>query len=315
MEPSTLLPPDGLSEGYGLRDEALDQLLMSTGYREVTINYFPAIKAVQQRFSTDTRIRIIALPLEEDQGPLWPHMAWMPLWSNSDTCVLVADPLETPCHHDLDYLIPLAFSKYYVLTSKDYPYYLPNTTPSMLWPSYLNCQPVRITPEYMLSPTVPHQPEDSEPTVYSIALEAIIRIQAYIADHVLIERGYTTGVVYHHTSCLFELPFPSFPEVVSSPWLFSFLLIDAARAVNTLGKTDYLTWAGLRSIIDHARTRIYELDQMNGFVSSPSSFTSKFDELREWFIPLEPEDFQNPMDANGLFCQMLTKAGILQDES
>jgi hypothetical protein len=315
MEPSNLLPPDGLSEGYGLRDEALDQLLMSTGYREATINYFPAIRTIQEIFSTDTRVRIIALPLDEDQGPLWPHMAWMPLWSNSDTCVLVADPLETPCRHDLDYLIPLAFAQYYMHSFKDYPYYLPNTTPGMLWPSYLNCQPVRITPEYMLSPTVPHHPEDSDPTVYAIALEAIIRLRAYIADHLLIEHGYCTGVVYHHTTYLFEIPFPSAPEAISSPWLFSFLLIDAARAVNTLGKSDYLTWAGLRSIIDHARARIYELDQMNGHVSSPDSFTSRFDELREWFIPLKHENFQDPLEANVLICQMLAKAGILQDES
>jgi hypothetical protein len=315
MEPSTLLPPDGLSEGYGLRDEALDQLLMTTGYREVTINYFPAIKAIQETFSTEIRIRIIALPLDEDQGPLWPHMAWMPLWSNRDTCVLVADPLETPCYHDLDYLIPLGFAQYYTHALGEYPYYLPSTTPDMLWPLYLDCHPVRITPDYTLCPTVPHQPEDSDPTVYSIALEAIMRMRAYIADHILIERGYLTGVVYHHTTRLFEMPLPSFPEAVSSPWLLSFLLIDAARAVNTLGKTDYLTWAGLRSIVDHARSRIFELDQMNGKVSSPSSFTAKFDELREWFIPIKPEDFQNPTDANAFLCQMLVKAGILQDES
>ena len=82
MEPSTLLPLDGLSEGYGLRDDALDQLLMTSGYREVTIQYRAAIKTIQEAFSTDSRIRIIALPLDEDQDPLWPHLAWMPLWSN-----------------------------------------------------------------------------------------------------------------------------------------------------------------------------------------------------------------------------------------
>ena len=47
MEPSTLLPIDGLSEGYGLRDDALDQLLMTTGYREITLQYRSAIKRIQ----------------------------------------------------------------------------------------------------------------------------------------------------------------------------------------------------------------------------------------------------------------------------
>ncbi|MFX0169900.1 MAG: hypothetical protein ACFE89_11170 [Candidatus Hodarchaeota archaeon] len=315
MEPSTLLPLDGISEGYGLRDDALDQLLMTTGYREATIKYLPAIKTIQDTFSTDTRIRIIALPLDEDQDSLWPHMAWMPLWSNRDTCVLVADPLETPCRHDFDYLIPLGFTQFFTHAYDDYPYYLPNTTPSMVWPSYLDCQPVRVTPDYVLDPIVPHEPDDSDPTIYSIMLEAILRLRTYVADHILIERGFTIGVVHHYMSYLYELPLPTYPEAASSPWLLSFLLIDAARAINTLGKTDYLTWAGLCGIVDHARARVFELDQLKGNVSAPGSFNSKFDQLRESFIPLKHTAFRNPIDAHSFLCQLLITAGVLQDET
>ena len=315
MEPSTLLPLDGLSEGYGLRDDALDQLLMTSGYREVTMQYRAAIKTIQEAFSTDSRIRIIALPLDEDQDPLWPHLAWMPLWSNRDTCVLVADPLESPCHHDRDYLIPLGFAQHYTHVFDEYPYYLPKTTPNMLWPSYLNCQPVRVTPDYVLDSKVPHQPEDSDPTVYSMTLEAIQRLRAYVADHQLIGHDFTTGVAYHHMTYLYELPLPSYPDAASSPWLLSFLLIDAARAVNTLGKTNYLTWSGLRGIVDHARTCIQEFDQLIGKVSSSAAFSTKFDSLRELFIPLKPETLRNPIDTNSLLCQMLEAAGIIQDDT
>ena len=64
MEPSTLLPPDGLLEGYSLHDEGLGQLLMTTGYREVTQQYRPAIQSVQEAFTSDLRIRIISLPID-----------------------------------------------------------------------------------------------------------------------------------------------------------------------------------------------------------------------------------------------------------
>lgn len=48
-------------------DEALDELLMTTGAREVTLHYRSGIKVVQDAFSSDTRIRIIALPDDEEQ--------------------------------------------------------------------------------------------------------------------------------------------------------------------------------------------------------------------------------------------------------
>ncbi|MFX1301333.1 MAG: hypothetical protein ACFFDE_10410 [Promethearchaeota archaeon] len=315
MDPSTLLPIDGLSEGYGLRDDALNQLLMTTGYREVTLQYRPAINNIQKAFSSDTRLRIIALPLDEDRDPLWPHMAWMPLWSNRDTCVLVADPLEPPCRHDTEYSIPLGFAQHYSHSVEDYPYYLPVTTPEMLWPKYLENCPIRLSSAYILNPKVPHQVDDSDPTIYSITLEVILRLRAYIADQLLMTRGFTSGVTYQHTTMLYELPLPAYPDVAQSPWLLSFLLIDAARAVLTLGKLNYLTFAGLRSLVDQARTRLQELDRHVGKIHSQTTLLSRFHLAIRCFSSLRLSQLRTPSETNQFVCELLEKVGIFQTDT
>lgn len=310
MEPSSLLPLDGLSEGYGLRDDALNQLLMTTGYREVTLQYRPVIKNIQKAFNSDTRLRIIALPLDEDQDPLWPHMAWMPLWSNRDTCVLVADPLEPPCRHDTEYSIPLGFAQHYSHTIEDYPYYLPGTTPEMLWPKYLENRPIRLSSAYILNPKVPHLVDDSDPTIYSITLEVILRLRAYIADHLLMKRGFVSGVTYQHMTMLYELPLPAYPDAAHSPWLLSFLLIDAARAVVTLDKSNYLTFTGLRNLVDQAHTRLQDLDLRVGKSNSQSSLVSKFDLVRKCFTPLQPDQLRDLSETNQFVCELLENVGL-----
>lgn len=315
MEPSTLLPLDGFSEGYGLRDDALDQLLMTTGYREVTLQYRSAIKTIQKAFSSDTRLRIIALPLDDDQDPLWPHMAWMPLWSNRDSCVLVSDPLEPPCRHDSEYSIPQGFAQHYAHTIEKYPYYIPGTTPETLWPKYLDNHPIRLSTAYVLNPKVPHQVDDSDPTIYSITLEAILRLRAYIADHLLVERGFAPGVTYQHTTMLYELPLPTYPEAAHSPWLLSFLLIDAARAVMTLGKTNHLTFAGLRSLVNQTLSRLQNLDLFIGNPRSQSTFVSKFDLVRKCFTSLQPPKLRDPSNMNQFVCELLENAGLFQAET
>jgi hypothetical protein len=315
MEPSTLLPLDGLSEGYGLRDDALDQLLMTTGYRDVTLQYRPAIKLIQKAFNSDTRLRIIALPLDEDQDPLWPHMAWMPLWSNRDACVLVADPLEPPCRHDTEYSIPLGFAQHFAHTVENFPYYLPGTTPEMLWPKYLKNSPIRLSTAYVLNPKVPHQVDDSDPTIFSITLETILRLRAYIADHLLVERGFASGVTYQHMTMLYELPLPAYPDAAYSPWLLSFLLIDAARAVMTLGKSNYLTFSGLRSLIDQARGRLNELDRRVGKSSSQLTLVSKFDLAHKCFTSLQPSQLRNLSDTNQFVCELLENVGLFQTDT
>ncbi len=314
MEPNTLLPSEGLSEGYGLRDEALDQMLMTTGYREVTLQYRSAIKRVQAAFCSDMRLRIISMPSEDDEAPLWPHMAWMPLWSNRDTCVLVADPLQSPSHHNIDYLIPLGYAQHFAHTEEDYPYYMPITTPEMVLPPYLECQPISLSPISTLNPRIPHDPTDSDPTIYSLTLEAIFRLRAYLADQLLIERGYTNGVAYQHIALLYELPLPSYLEAVEEPWALSFLLIDTARAIITLGQTDYLTWTGLHNLIEHARSRLHELDLLVGNVGPHSSFLDEFDRIHQYLVNIHKSILRAPSETNQFIYELLLKAGIIHEE-
>jgi hypothetical protein len=314
MEPSTLLPLDGLSEGYGLRDEALDQMIMTTGYREITLQYRSAIKNIQDAFCIDMRLRIISMPFDDEDDPLWPHMAWMPLWSNRDTCVLVADPLQPPSRHDIDYLIPLGFAQHYAHTEEEYPYYMPISTPEMILPKYLECQPIRLSPMYVLNSQIPQDPDNNDPTVFSLALEAILRLRAYIADQLLIDRGYATGVAYQHTTLLYELPLPTCSEGFDSPWSLSFLLVDMARAISTLGKTDYLTWTGLQSLIDHSRSRLKEFDLLLGSVTPNPTFLNQFDKIHQHFVTLHRSLLRSPSETNQFICELLEKVGILQEE-
>jgi hypothetical protein len=314
MEPSTLLPLDGLTEGYGLCDEALDQMLITSEYREMTIQYRPAITKVQEAFCCDKRLRIISFPPNENEDPLWPHMAWMPLWSNRDTCVLIADPLEPPNRHDLDYLIPLGFAQHSAHVTEGFPYYLPKTTPEILWPQYLDCHPIQLSPLHALNPKVPNQSEESEPTVFALTLEAILRLRAYIADHLLIDRDFCTGVAYQHATILYELPLPAYPDATTSQWLLSFLLIDAAQAAVTLGKTDYFTWTGLRSMIDRARQRLGDLDHLLGNIQSMPTLTKQFDQIHGCFTTLHPSNLRDPSDTNQFICELLTTADIFQED-
>jgi hypothetical protein len=314
MEPSTLLPLEGLSEGYGLRDDALDQMLMTTGYREVTLQYRSTIKRIQDAFCSDMRLRIISMPFEDEEDPLWPHMAWMPLWSNRDTCVLVADPLKPPSRHDIDYLIPLGFAQHYAHTIEDYPYYMPINTPEMVLPSYLECHPVQLSPMYILNPRIPHDPTDSDPTIFSLALEAIFRLRAYLADQLLIERGYTNGVAYQHTTLLYELPLPAYTEAADAPWSLSFLLLDIARAIITLGQTDYLTWTGLHNLMEHARDRLQELDLLVGNVSPHPTFLDQFDQIHRYIANIHLPILRAPSETNQFIYDLLLKAGIIQED-
>ncbi len=314
MEPSTMLPLDGLSEGYGLRDDALDQMLITTGYRDVTLNYRSAIKNIQNAFYSDKRLRIISMPFDDEEDQLWPHMAWMPLWSNRDTCVLVADPLQTPSRHDIDYLIPLGFAQHYAHAEEDYPYYMPINTPEMILPQYLECYPIRSSPMYALDPRIPHDLEDNDPTIFSITLETIIRLRAYIADQLIIDRGYTTGVAFQHTNLLYELPLPPYPEVADSAWSLSFLFMDIARSIITLGQTDQLTWTGLHNLITQVRSRIRELDLLLGNVKPNITYLEKFDQIHQIFSRLNPSLLQSPNDANQFIVELLEKCGILREE-
>jgi len=314
MEPSTLLPLEGLSEGYGLRDEALDQMLMTTGYREVTLQYRSAIKNIQDAFCSDMRLRIIAMPFDEEEDPLWPHMAWMPLWSNRDTCVLVADPLHQPSRHDIDYLIPLGFAQYYAHTEDDYPYYMPISAPEMILPPYLECHPIRLSPMYVINPRIPHDPDDTDPTLFSLTLETIFRLRAYIADHLLIDRGYATGVAYQHTTLLYELPLPGYSEAEEAPWALSFLLMNTAQAIIILGQTDYLTWTGLHNLIDHARSRLRDFDLLMGHVTPNPTVLDQFDQIHQHFTTLRQSQLRSPSETNQFIFELLEKAGIFQEE-
>jgi hypothetical protein len=314
MEPSTLLPLEGLSEGYGLRDDALDQMLMTTGYREVTLQYRSAIKRVQDAFCSDMRVRIISMPFDEEEDPLWPHMAWMPLWSNRDTCVLVADPLHTPSRHDIDYRIPMGFAQHFTHTVEEYPYYMPANTPEMVLPQYLECHPIRLFPMYVLNPQIPHEVDDTDPTIFALTLETIIRLRTYIADQLLIERGYATGVTYQYTTLLYELPLPAYPEMVESPWSLSFLLMDMARAIITLDHTDYLTWPGLHNLIDNARSRLRDLDLLVGKLPPKSTFLKQFDELHQYCTSLHCSLLRVPTETNKFIFNLLEKAGIVQED-
>jgi hypothetical protein len=309
-----MLPLDGLSEGYGLRDDALDQMLMTTGYRDVTLKYRSAIKNIQDAFHSDMRLRIISMPFDEEGDPLWPHMAWMPLWSNRDTCVLVADPLHSDSRHDSDYFIPLGFAQHFAHAEEDYPYYLPVSAPEIIIPQYLECHLIQTAPMYALDPRIPHDPEDKDPTVFSITLEAIIRLRIYIADHLLINRGFATGVAYQHTTLLYELPLPAHSEVANSPWTLPFLLMDTARAIVTVGETDYLTWTGLHNLIDHARNRLRELDLLIGNVTPNHTFLDKFDQIHQYFTCLYPSLLRTPDEANQFIFELLEKAGLFQEE-
>jgi len=313
MEPNITLPPDALCKGYGLRDEALDELLMTTRAREVTLQYRPGIKVVQDAFSSDTRIRIIALPDDEEQL-LASHLAWLPLWSNRDTCVLIADPLESLCRHDLDYLVPLGFAEHFAHANARYPYYLPATSPSQLSPPYLDCQPIRLPLMQPTSATCSPDSEDEDgPRMSALILEVLLRLRAMVADQLLIEHQLTNGVVYNHATRLFEMALPELPTP-ESPWLLSFVLIDAARSVTTLANTDYLTCMGFTSLVNHARERLREFESIAGMLRPGWCLADEFDHLCQILASVRPQLLRDPSATSVLLSHLFRHAGIDFDE-
>ena len=148
----------------------------------------------------------------------------------------------------------------------------------------------------------------------SITLEAIIRLRSYIADHILINRGFVTGVAYQHTTLLYELPLPAHSEVANSAWTLPFLLMDTAQAIVTVGETDYLTWTGLHNLIDHARNRLRDLDLLIGNVTPNQTFLDKFDHIHQYFTCLYPSLLRAPDEANQFIFELLETAGLFQEE-
>ncbi len=314
MEPSTILPPTSLHEGYGLEDESLDRLLMTTGYREVSLHYRPAIEAVQEAFNSVTRIRIIALPLDESETATSPHLAWVPLWSNKDTCTLIANPCELPSRHDDTYLIPRGFAEHYSHTVASYPYYMPSSTPDQFWPSYLDCQP--ITPE-STQPITTGLPgashKDPDATMFAILLESLIRLRGYVADHLLIEQGFANGVAYHHNTLLYELPIPDFAATPDAIFHLSFLLFDAARAVTTLSRADFLTQRGLASLIGHARTQLGKIEHMVAALRPDFHIIKQFDQLHAYFTRFHPNSLRDATTTCKVLGTLLRHAGITSE--
>jgi hypothetical protein len=313
MEPNTMLPPEALCKGYGLRDEALDELLMTGDAREVTLQYRSAIKTVQEALSSDTRIRIIALADDEEQR-LSSHLAWLPLWSNRDTCVLIADPFEPLCRYDLDYLIPLGFAEHFACATARYPYYLPATSPVQLWPSYLDCRLISLPiAQFPHSVSSQDSDEERESTMFALILEVLQRLRATGGDHLLIEHQLTGGVVYNHVTRLFEVALAELPTA-ESPWLLSFVLIDAARSVATLANTDFLTWMGFTSLADHARERLHEFEPLAAMVKPNWRILDEFDHLCQSFASVRPQLLRDPSATNALLGDLLRHAGITSGE-
>ena len=93
--------------------------------------------------------------------------------------------------------------------------------------------------------------------------------------------------------------------------LISFLLIDTARAVIPLGQTEYLTWAGLRNLIAHARERLQNLDQLTG---NTSTLITQFDQIEQCFTSFQPATLSDPIETNEFLFRLLEKAGIFQSE-
>jgi hypothetical protein len=287
---------------------------MTSGYRDVTLQYRPAIKRVQDAFYTDMRLRIVSMPSEEEEDPLWPHMAWMPLWSNRDTCVLVIDPLRPVSRHDLNYLLPMGFAQFYAHVGEEFPYYMPVSTPEVLLPQYLECQPIRLSPMSVLNPRVPHEPEDSEPTIFSLTLETIFRLRGFLGDQLLLERKFITEVAFQHISLLYELPLPGYPEVIEASWSLSFLLMDIARAILTLGQTDYLTYVGLQNLTNHARNRLRELDLLVGNLPPDPTYVNRFENIQHHFTGLHQSYLRDPSETNEFIYELLERAELFQSD-
>ncbi len=311
MEPSTILPPTSLHEGYGLEDESLDRLLMTTGYREVSLQYRPAIETVQEAFNSVTRLRIIALPLNEGETATTPHLAWVPLWSNKDTCTLIANPCELPSRHDDTYLIPRGFAEHYAHTVASHPYFMPAMTPDQFWPCYLDCQPITLASTQPITNGVaPSSNKDADATIFAILLEFLIRLRGYVADHLLIEQGFANGVTYHHNTLLYELPIPDFAATPDAFFHLSFLLLDTARAVTTLSRTAYLTQSGLTGLIGHTRAQLAKLDHLVSAMKPDFLVTQQFDRLSDYFTRLYPNSLRDPTVTCKAIGKLLQHAGI-----
>ncbi len=314
MEPSTILPPTSLHEGYGLEDESLDQLLMTTGYCEVSLHYRPAIEAVQAAFNSVTRLRIIALPLSESETATSPHLAWVPLWSNKDTCTLITNPCELPSRHDDAYLIPRGFAEHYAHTIASYPYYMPSSTPDQYWPCYLDCQPITPASTQPITSGLSHASnKDTDATIFAILLEALIRLRGYAADHLLIEQGFANGVTYHHNTLLYELPIPDFAATPDAIFHLSFLLLDAAQAVTTISRTDLLTQRGLTNLTGQTRTQLVKLDHIVSALKPGFRVVQQFDRLCTYFTRLHPNALRDPLNTCKALGTLLRHAGILPE--
>jgi hypothetical protein len=284
---------------------------MTTGYREVSLHYRPTIEYVQTAFNSVTRIRIIALPLSESETATSPHLAWVPLWSNKDTCTLIANPVELPSRHDDTYLIPRGFAEHFAHTVASYPYFMPSSTPDQFWPSYLDCQPISPTSTQPLTNISSlTSDKDHEATMFAILLETLIRLRGYVADHLLIEQGFNNGVAYHHNTLLYELPIPDFAATRDAYYHLSFLLLDTARAVTTLSRADYLTPRGLASITSHTRTQLSKLDHMVSALKPGFLVSQQFDKMHAYFRRLHPSAFRDPVTTCKALGELLRFAGI-----
>ncbi len=110
------------------------------------------------------------------------------------------------------------------------------------------------------------------------------------------------------------MPLPIPTEVANSQLALSFLLLDTARAIVTVGETDYLTWTGLHNLVDHARQRLRELDLLLGNVTPNHTFLDKFDHIHQHFTCLYPSLLRVPDETNQFIFELLEKTGLFHKE-
>jgi hypothetical protein len=132
-------------------------------------------------------------------------------------------------------------------------------------------------------------------------------------DQLLIEHQLTGGVAYNHITRLFEMALPELPTA-DSPWLLSFVLIDAARSVATLASIDFLTWAGFTRLSDHARERLRELEALAAIVKPNWRIVAEFQHLCQSFTRVHHGLLRDPSATSILLGDLLRHAGITSEE-
>lgn len=212
-----------LVEGYGLKEEDLNEIILIERLKDITQRFSIQIKKIQDTFDFQSKMRIIEfheLSGADASSQDWfrqlilaqRHVFYSPIHSSKDCCVLFLYAGHgTKDTMFRQRILPHEFAHHFAWASEGFPILLPKNYPRELYPQFAECR--KIGPEkghvYIDNTFLADNP-------YLIIGDFNERIADFICEEIMREKGFWQGILEEYRVDRNRDPADDFPPEAES---------------------------------------------------------------------------------------------------